>query len=337
MIGAFIIPTGIGAEIGGHAGDATPAAKLIASCCDQLIVHPNVVNASDINEMSENMLYVEGSQLDRFLQGMIALKPVKSNKILVAANKPITQTTINAVNAARVTLGIDVKILGLETPLVMHGHVEDGLADGEVNGCEELIEQVADYNFDALAIHTPIEVSPETVLEYFKNGGTNPWGYIEAVVSIFVSNKINKPVAHAPIESMSLEDQLKVLTLNVDPRQAPEIISSCYLQCVLKGLQRAPRISTTGCHDIKAVHVSDVDFMISPSGCFGPPHEACLSKGIPVIIVKENATVENLVSHSEFIQVGNYWEAAGIVMSIKAGIDPWSVRRPLKETIINKG
>jgi len=56
MNGVFIIPTGLGAEIGGHAGDATPSAKLVASCCDKLIVNPNVVNASDINEMSDNML-----------------------------------------------------------------------------------------------------------------------------------------------------------------------------------------------------------------------------------------------------------------------------------------
>jgi len=37
----FIVPTGIGAEIGGHAGDATPSAKLIASLCDRLFIHPN--------------------------------------------------------------------------------------------------------------------------------------------------------------------------------------------------------------------------------------------------------------------------------------------------------
>ena len=77
--GVFIIPTGLGAEIGGHAGDASPAAKLVASVCDNLVIHPNVVNASDINEMTENMLYVEGSILDRFLEGSIGLKKVHSN------------------------------------------------------------------------------------------------------------------------------------------------------------------------------------------------------------------------------------------------------------------
>jgi len=57
---AMLIPTGIGAAIGGHAGDATPVAQLLATVCDTLIVHPNVVNASDINEMPTNSLYVEG-------------------------------------------------------------------------------------------------------------------------------------------------------------------------------------------------------------------------------------------------------------------------------------
>ena len=70
----LIIPTGVGAEIGGHAGDGNPVAKLLAAVCDKLILHPNVVNASDINEMPENCLYVEGSMLDRFLREEICLK-----------------------------------------------------------------------------------------------------------------------------------------------------------------------------------------------------------------------------------------------------------------------
>ena len=55
----LLVPTGIGAEIGGHSGDAGPVARLLASACDNLITHPNVVNASDINELPENGLYVE--------------------------------------------------------------------------------------------------------------------------------------------------------------------------------------------------------------------------------------------------------------------------------------
>ena len=43
----LIVPTGVGAEIGGHAGDATPVATLMSSICDLLITHPNVLNGSD--------------------------------------------------------------------------------------------------------------------------------------------------------------------------------------------------------------------------------------------------------------------------------------------------
>ncbi len=63
----FIVPTGIGAEIGGHSGDATPVVRMLAGICDNLITHPNAVNASDLNEMTENSLYVEGSVLTRWL------------------------------------------------------------------------------------------------------------------------------------------------------------------------------------------------------------------------------------------------------------------------------
>ena len=40
----FIVPTGIGCEIGGFAGDALPTAKLLASASGCLITHPNVMN-----------------------------------------------------------------------------------------------------------------------------------------------------------------------------------------------------------------------------------------------------------------------------------------------------
>ena len=78
----MLVPTGIGAAIGGHAGDATPVARLLASICDRLVTHPNVVNASDINELPENGLYVEGSVISRLLMGTAGLQPVRSNRVL---------------------------------------------------------------------------------------------------------------------------------------------------------------------------------------------------------------------------------------------------------------
>jgi len=40
----LIVPTGIGASIGGYAGDALPVAHGLASVVDTLITHPNVMN-----------------------------------------------------------------------------------------------------------------------------------------------------------------------------------------------------------------------------------------------------------------------------------------------------
>ncbi|WP_353737299.1 DUF3326 domain-containing protein [Moorena sp. SIO3B2] len=40
-----MIPTGVRAEIGGFAGDATPSTNLLASACDYLVTNPNAVTA----------------------------------------------------------------------------------------------------------------------------------------------------------------------------------------------------------------------------------------------------------------------------------------------------
>ncbi|KKM08266.1 hypothetical protein LCGC14_1725670, partial [marine sediment metagenome] len=107
---ALMIPTGLGASVGGHAGDAGPTARLLASVCDTLITHPNVVNASDINEMTDNTLYVEGYALTEYLLGRIGLQRVKQNRVLVvvdgSANSRYIDAAINSVNAAVASYGL---------------------------------------------------------------------------------------------------------------------------------------------------------------------------------------------------------------------------------------
>lgn len=336
----LIIPTGIGCEIGGHAGDANPVAKLLSSVCDTLILHPNVVNASDINEMPENCLYVEGSVLDRFLEGKVELQRVLSNKVLVVVNSPVRNETINAVSAARATIGLDTEIVELKVPLKMIARIETTGAKGYVIGWQELVEQVKDYSFDALAITTQIDCEKEVALNYFRNGGVNPWGAVEAKASKLIASQLfNKPVAHAPIESD--DPELKTYNEVVDPRMSAEIVSQCYLHCVLKGLHKAPKIigvnsTGDGIFSGKGMSVDEVDCLVTPIGCVSYPHRACLGRNIPVIAVKENKTVLNDSMPDEFIIVENYWEAAGVMLAMKAGIHPTSVRRPLKGTIIWK-
>ncbi|UYP44492.1 hypothetical protein NEF87_000777 [Candidatus Lokiarchaeum ossiferum] len=321
----MIIPTGIGCEIGGHCGDGQVAARLLGQCCDTLVLHPNVVNASDLNEMPHNSLYVEGSQLDMFLQGKTYLQKVHSNKILVVVNKADYQS-INAVSAARISLGINAEILELKTPLKMFAKFENQIATGDVEGWEELVEQVLPLEFDALAIATPITVDKDTMTKYFETGGVNPVGGVEAKASKLIARKIGKPVAHGPVDYAL--NELKEI---VDPRIAVETITENFIHCILKGLHKAPRLNAK-----KGLSIDDIDCMVSPYGCFGPPHEACLKAGIPIIVVKENRSVLNIPEHDKFIYVENYLEAAGLIMAMRAGIEPSTIRRPIPPTVVRK-
>jgi len=129
----------------------------------------------------------------------------------------------------------------------------------------------------------------------------------------------------------------------VDPRMAAEAVSLTFLQCTLKGLQRSPRIIT----DANAMNragvftAADISCLVIPDGCLGLPTLAALEQGIPVIAVQEN---RNLMKNDlstlpwapgQLHQVGNYWEAVGVIAAMRAGIDPASVRRPLAETIVS--
>lgn len=312
----FIVPTGIGASIGGHAGDANPAFKLIASLSDIAITHPNVVTASDINEMPENTWYVEGSILDRFLAGKIRLEKPYSNRILLAVNSPIKDETVNALNAARHTIGCEIEIMELETPLVMTAIMNSQGATGEVTGWVELVKQSKERTFDAMALASVVTVPKAVAMNYLRNGGINPWGGVEAVASKLIATALEKPVAHAPVE---VEDpEQKGFNEICDPRLAAEVISYTYLQGVLKGLHKAPRISDRG------LSVKDIGCMVAPLNCYGPPHEACIDQGIPIIAVAENETCLD-IKPPKYILARNYLEAAGTVQLLKTGMTHVSV------------
>lgn len=311
----FIIPTGIGCSIGGHAGDATPAFKLIASLSDVAICNPNVVNASDINEMPDNTWYVEGSILNRFLSGEFHLERPKSNKILLVTNHPIQPETINAVNAARHTIGCEIEILELTTNLDMLASKRIGCASGTVYHWEDLVKQISSYNFDALAIASRIDCDKEVALDYLRNGGVNPWGGVEAVASKFIAEAIDKPVAHAPVETK--DKDIRYLNEISPPRNAAEVLSMAFIHCVFKGLHKAPRLSDRG------LSVRDIDCLITPYQCFGTPHEFCIDNNVPIIAIKENTTCLDIhVPDDKCFIVGNYIEAAGIMQCMKEGIFP---------------
>lgn len=317
----MIVPTGIGCSIGGHAGDATPAAKLLASVSDTLVLHPNVVNASDINEMPANAIYVEGSTLDRMLAGKIRLERAPfGNHVLVVVNKA-EPVIINGVNAACSTIGMTAEILELVTPLRMVAEFkENGAASGTVSGVPELLHQIKAVRHDALAVVTPIEVSKEVAESYCRNGGVNPWGGVEAVASAMIAREHQVPVAHAPFVPAS--DSLASFNEEVDPRMAAEMVSSAYLFCVMKGLHRAPRPH----EGPRGFGVEDVDVLVSPRSCWGPPHRACNRYGIPILVVVENDCLVKAEKEGPCTFVANYLEAAGVLAAMGAGVVPNTVR-----------
>ena len=340
------VPTGIGAEIGGHAGDATPAAIALAQVADTLITHPNVVNASDINELPGNGVYIEGSVLARMLMGRVGLRRSRANRVLVALDAShadrYTAYTVNAVNAARATYGLNcVGIERIEPALrLVGGYTQIGRASGSVEGFEGLIELLIDQKdaYDAVAVASVVEVPQHYHFDYFTSGGemVNPWGGVEALLTHAVSSIMEVPTAHAPM--MESDDIAAVDPGVVDARMAAEVISITFLQSVLKGLQRSPRIVTDESEFSRSdvLTAENVSCLVIPEGCLGLPTLAALHQGITVIEVREN---RNLMRNDlaalpwragQFYSADNYWEATGIVASLKAGIDPDSVRRPME-------
>ena len=347
----LVVPTGIGAEIGGHAGDATPVARLLASVCDTLITHPNVVNASDLNEMPANGLYVEGSLLSRFLMGAIGLRPVRSNRVLVIIdahpNERFARATVNAVNAARATYGLNCpRLVVLDPPLPVRGeYTQSGRAAGIVEELERVFEVLDTYRgeYDAVALSTLVDVDVPHE-SYFSSRGeiVNPWGGVEAMLTHAISTVYNVPSAHAPM--MESTEVANIDPGVVDPRMAAEVVSLTFLQSVLKGLHVAPRVGV-GHAEMSlsdTLTARDVSCLVIPDGCIGLPTLAALEQGIPVIAVRENRSLmrNDLTilpwAADQLHIVENYWEAAGVMAALKQGLSPGSVRRPLGNVRIER-
>ncbi len=340
----MLVPTGIGAEIGGHAGDATPAAKLLASVCDALITHPNVLNASDIISIPHNALYVEGSVISRLLMGTVGLRKVRNNRVLVAVQdhkeEMFTNSAINAVNAARASYGLVCpRVIRLDQGFEMGSlYTASGRASGEVRGMDGLLAALERYrpDYDAVAISSIITVPESYHRDYFASAGAmiNPWGGVEALLTHALSSSYNVPTAHSPM--LESQDIANMDVGVVDPRMAAEVVSLTFFLSVLRGLQQSPAIvdAPVEMREPGVLTARDISCLVIPDGCIGLPTLAALEQGIPVIAVRENRNLmQNDLSalpwsSGQLHFAENYWEAAGVLAALKTGIAPRSARRP---------
>jgi hypothetical protein len=330
-----IIPTGVGASIGGFAGDASPLNSVLETICDQVITHPNVVNAATIYAATAKTLYVEGFGLDRFLEGKWGLKR-SYNRIGVIIDKKAESGLVhivNAINACIAVYGADLTgycLTGQEIGARVTMS-ENGLFSGEVKNPETMFqaaEKLVKAGANALAVFTVLKNPYEQAEDIYLSGkGADPIGRLEAVISHLLVEKTGLPCAHAPV----FEPYEKVIT---DPRVAAEEIGYTFIPCVIRGLQHAPQF--TEINFPGSLTVNEINAIICPFSCMAAAWlPQCLDRKIPVIAVRENTTVledtpEKHGLEGRVIIAENYLEAVGILVSLKAGISYKSLRRPLQ-------
>ena len=133
-------------------------------------------------------------------------------------------------------------------------------------------------------------------------------------------------------------DKIANLALGiVDPRIAPEIVSTTFFHCVLKGLYKAPKIVQPQ----QGLSVKDISAIVIPDGTLGLPVLAAFHQGIKVIAVRNKITMNNDLSllpwkENQFFRCNNYLEASGILNCLKQGVSIESVQRPVKDLSIHK-
>ena len=141
----LVLPTGIGCDVGGFAGDAVPSARLMAAASGCLITHPNVMNGAALYWSDPRIHYVEGYALDRFAVGDWRLRPVRSQRIgllLDAGIEPeLRQRHLQVADGCRASLGLEIgPVVTTDDPLGVHLELgESGISWGTLERPDALL------------------------------------------------------------------------------------------------------------------------------------------------------------------------------------------------------
>ncbi len=320
-LGVFIVPTGVGASIGGFAGDASCYAREFSQGA-KLIVNPNVVNAGVFSGINDNMFYTEGYTLDEFFKGNLFLKPSSHNKIGIIFDKSIPEDVLNVhlntVGAVQTVYGVNV--IGYE---ITENEVgveffvnESGISTGVLMNSETLYdaaERLIKRGAEAIAIVCLFDDPEDSNQAYANGSGVDPVGGIEGVISHCISKRFKVPCAHSPaFLDYQIHSEL------VSAKSASEYITPTFLPCILLGLNNAPKIALDA-----GISVENVDFLVMPYNSLGstPVFEA-LKRTIPVFAVQENKTLidvknENFFKSDKIIEVSTYKDCLMRVRAIR--------------------
>lgn len=335
------IPTGIGACIGGYAGDALPVLRMLSSVADTVITHPNVLNGAMMYWPVRNALYVEGFALDQFAAGNYALHnpPKRSNRIGLVFDAAMEDEAIlrhkQAAEAARATLGLQVTdYVVTDKPLkVMLAESPSGASWGRISNSDSLLaasQRLVSKGCQAIAVVTkfPDDEDEDQLAAYRAGNAVDAIAGAEAVISHLITRELCVPCAHAPSLPPLRADE------SVSPKAAAEELGYTFLPCVLVGLSRAPRLIPN-----KAVHAEDqrnsaitaddVDSIIVPAHAFGGSATMNLAarEDVLVIAVSQNKTAIDVPPQAVGVQpervlfAQSYAEAAGYIAAHKAGVD----------------
>lgn len=321
----MIIPTGVGATIGGYAGDALPVARAIAAVTDRLITHPNVLNGAQLYWPIANAHYVEGYGLDQFAAGRWHLQPVRQNTIGIILDQAIETELrwrhLQAADAARATLGLAIhSYVTTDAPLGVELKQADAATWGTLENPGSLLraaEQLLQAGCTAVAViaRFPDDLESEALNDYRQGHGVDPLAGAEAVISHLVVREFQVPCAHAPaLQPLPLDP-------TISPRSAAEEIGYTFLPCVLAGLSKAPQFSKI--LQSSGISANDVDTLIVPASALGGSAVLSLSDATQIIAVQDNATalaVDARALGLNVLTVQSYLEAIGAIATQRAGI-----------------
>ena len=303
---------------------------------------------------------MEGSALDRFAAGELALRPVRRQRLGVLLDAGIEDSLrlrhLQVAEGCRASLGLEIgPVVTTDLPLeVSLNRGPSGMSWGRLGQPDSLLragERLKALGATAIAVVSrfPDDDGSEALQAYRQGSGVDGLAGAEAVISHLLSGHLGLPCAHAPALAPLEADP------RLDPRAAGEELGYTFLACVLVGLSRAPDLVSLGegpgagvgfpdprngadlqCRsalaDLGLLLPGAIGAVVAPAGALGGGAVlACAERGVPLIAVANPCLLEVTAGALGLpaLAASSYGEAAGLLLALREGISPAALSRPL--------